>query len=859
MLGMIWGERSGRGSRRRGAAARRGHRPAIEGLESRIVLSAAADTWTGGAGDGLWSSAGNWNSGVPAAGEDLVFPAGKAATITNDITGPVTYNSIAIGDSGYALKGNTIDLNAGITASYTTAGTSTYQMDTVLLGGTTLISVATSDTLDLTSVLSGASGVSASGGGTLDLSNVNTYTGTTTVGASTTLQVDGTIGGVQLQGGILAGNGTIGTLTSVGGKVSPGLAPATGTLTAAPSATAPGVSVTFDSGSTFATVLNSSGGTPVASELALVPPTGTATESVNLGGASLAPTLAPGYSPSPGDRLTILGNGSGAPVNGTFATLAEGAAVSAGNSLFRISYAGGASGRDVVLTAVASTSMTTLTPITPTTFTYGQSIPLMATVAGTSGTPTGTVEFFDGSPVGGGKEIASAPVNGGVAATSITNLGVQGSPHQIYALYIPLSSAFTYAGSTSAPQTITVNPATLTVTGVTAQNKQYDATTKAAVDTTGATLNGVINGDQVTLQTNNVTAAFATANAGANIPVSVSGLSLAGTGSTNYVLQQPTGLTANITPAPLRLIANDQTMNAGGPLPMLTYTAVGLQGTDTEASLTIQPTLATTATSSSPAGTYPIFISGGSSPNYTITDQNGTLTVVTSYATTTTLSTSNQLATAGQPVTFTATVAPVSPGAGTPTGAVAFIADNNTLLGLSPLNSATDQATITTASLGFGVHSIVAEFLANPPFQDSLSASLPQYVTSAGTTTTLTLVPLPNRHGIVHRFELVAQAVPTAPGAGTPTGTVTFFINARASYRTVFLTNGTAVLHVPTSRLANKYVYVRYNGTQSYIASASRNAYISYRSLARLSHSGPGGSLRLAARRDHAAIDHRGR
>ena len=52
-------------------------------------------------------------------------------------------------------------------------------------------------------------------------------------------------------------------------------------------------------------------------------------------------------------------------------------------------------------------------------------------------------------------------------------------------------------------------------------------------------------------------------------------------------------------------------MAAGGTVPTLTFSATGLQGTDTTAVLTTQPTLTTTATSSSPPGTYPINITGG--------------------------------------------------------------------------------------------------------------------------------------------------------------------------------------------------------------------------------------------------------
>ena len=54
---------------------------------------------------------------------------------------------------------------------------------------------------------------------------------------------------------------------------------------------------------------------------------------------------------------------------------------------------------------------------------------------------------------------------------------------------------------------------------------------------------------------------------------------------------------------------------------------------DTSASLTTPPTLSTTASAGSPAGTYPITASGASSPNYTITYVPGTLTVILPLAT----------------------------------------------------------------------------------------------------------------------------------------------------------------------------------------------------------------------------------
>jgi hypothetical protein len=81
--------------------------------------------------------------------------------------------------------------------------------------------------------------------------------------------------------------------------------------------------------------------------------------------------------------------------------------------------------------------------------------------------------------------------------------------------------------------------------------------------------------------------------------------------------------------APLTITANNQTGISGTPLPGLTLTYTGFVNGDTQNSLTAQPTVSTTATSSSGTGYYPITVSGGTDPNYTITDVAGRLTMVT--------------------------------------------------------------------------------------------------------------------------------------------------------------------------------------------------------------------------------------
>ena len=106
--------------------------------------------------------------------------------------------------------------------------------------------------------------------------------------------------------------------------------------------------------------------------------------------------------------------------------------------------------------------------------------------------------------------------------------------------------------------------------------------------------------------------------------------------------------------------------------PALTVSYSGFVNGDTPASLTTVPTVTTTATTTSPVGSYPITASGAVDPNYTISYVAGTLTISPD-ATTTVVSSSTTSTGFGQPVTLSATVTANSPGTGTPTGSVDFL------------------------------------------------------------------------------------------------------------------------------------------------------------------------------------------
>jgi len=121
------------------------------------------------------------------------------------------------------------------------------------------------------------------------------------------------------------------------------------------------------------------------------------------------------------------------------------------------------------------------------------------------------------------------------------------------------ASGFTLTGSKASDYILTqptgltanITPLGLTISGVTANNKVYNATNADTLNLGGATLSGVIAGDTVTLSDAGANATFSQSNVGNNLAVTASGFSIGGSSAGNYTFSQPAGLTANITPAPL--------------------------------------------------------------------------------------------------------------------------------------------------------------------------------------------------------------------------------------------------------------------------------------------------------------------
>jgi hypothetical protein len=77
----------------------------------------------------------------------------------------------------------------------------------------------------------------------------------------------------------------------------------------------------------------------------------------------------------------------------------------------------------------------------------------------------------------------------------------------------------------------------------------------------------------------------------------------------------------------LTVTASNASMIFGGVVPSISATDSGFVNGDTSGSLTTQRTCSTTATSSSPVGTYPSSCGGAVDPNYSISYANGTVSV----------------------------------------------------------------------------------------------------------------------------------------------------------------------------------------------------------------------------------------
>src|SRR5207253_3166263 len=149
----------------------------------------------------------------------------------------------------------------------------------------------------------------------------------------------------------------------------------------------------------------------------------------------------------------------------------------------------------------------------------------------------------------------SGAVNGDSVALGTTNAAGAFSDKNVGNNKTVTISGLTISGTDAGNYTLTqptttadIQAKALTVTGITAGNKTYDGNTTAALNTAGASLNGVMSGDTATLNAGGAAGAFVDKNVGTGKTVNISGLSLSGTDAGNYQFGSPQATaTADIT------------------------------------------------------------------------------------------------------------------------------------------------------------------------------------------------------------------------------------------------------------------------------------------------------------------------
>jgi hypothetical protein len=448
----------------------------------------------------------------------------------------------------------------------------------------------------------------------------------------------------------------------------------------------------------------------------------------------------------------------------------------------------------------------------------GQAVTFVSTVsvvAPGAGSPSGTVTFFDGA-----SSIGTGAISGGIATFATSSLGV--GSHTITATYNGNAS---FAASTSSPITQTVNLASSATSVVSStnptrygQSTTFTATVAAvapASGTPGGTVtffDGAASIGSATLSGGLATLAVTTLDAGAHAITASYGGDSAFDGSTSSVLTQTvnpaqtsTAIASSVNPSAfgqaVTFTASVTALLPGGGTP--TGSVTFLDGAGSIGSAALVNGVAILTTSSLAVGAHSISAAYGATQNFNGSTSSSLNQTVTQANSAVSVASSTNPSVIGQAVTFTATVAAVAPGGGTPGGSVTF-SDGATSLGTVALSGGV--ATVTTSALSVGTHAITATYGGSAQYVGS-SGGISQLVNKASTAVAIASSVNPSAFGQSVTFSAAVTVV--APGAALPTGTVTFLDGAGtlgtgtldASGNATFATSALAVgAHAITAR-----------------------------------------------------------
>jgi hypothetical protein len=182
----------------------------------------------------------------------------------------------------------------------------------------------------------------------------------------------------------------------------------------------------------------------------------------------------------------------------------------------------------------------------------------------------------------------------------------------------------------------------------------------------------------------------------------------------------------------------------------------------------------------------------------------------------TTLTSSGNPAVSGQLVILTAGVTAGPPGAGNPTGTVAF-KDGTTNLATAVMGGG--QAVYATSGLSPGTHNITSSYSGDVNFTPS-QATLTQTVSQGGTTFVNLIVNVnPSNFGQTITFAITV--IPTHPSTLVPTGTVTMIDGVAVLGVLTIDSRGQALFAIGTLSVGTHNITAAYGGDQFFTPSVS--------------------------------------
>jgi hypothetical protein len=378
-----------------------------------------------------------------------------------------------------------------------------------------------------------------------------------------------------------------------------------------------------------------------------------------------------------------------------------------------------------VTSALQSTTTTIISSLNPST--AGQNVTFTATVSATSGTPTGSVTFFDGAT-----NLGSGTLSGSTA--NISTAALTSDSHNITATY---NGDANYATSTSTilSQSVTASSGVSLTSSVnpsaTGQSVTFTATVTGSTPTGSIDFfDGLTSLGTVSLSGNVATLNTSLLSAGShNITVTYSG-DANNASSTSSILTQVVKASTSVS-----LISSVNPSTAGQNVTLTTTisTASGtptgtvdfFDGVTNIGSGAVSGNVSTFSISSLSAGSHNITATYNGDGNYVASTSSVVTQVVNKLSTTTNVTSSLNPSISGQSVIFTATISTTT---GTPTGSVDFF-DGGTNIGSGTLSGST--ATLSTSALAVGSHNITATYNGNTNYTSSTSSVLIQVVNVA--------------------------------------------------------------------------------------------------------------------------------